>query len=111
MALWREGRVTTKCSVYEFAWWRGENENESGYTVQRIFEGKKVFTVSGHTTCECSKMCQPFGIRLDTGHSLKAALKIEPLSENTSQYKIILTQCDEVEEPADVQKAYDELMK
>ena len=56
-------------------------------------------------------MCQPFGIRLDTGHSLKAALEIEPLEDTTSQYRIILTECDEVEEPADVQKAYEELIE
>lgn len=94
----------------EYAWWRGENEQERGYTSQRIFEGQKVFTVSGHTTCECSKMRQPFGIRLDTGHSLKAALEIDPLSETSSQYRIILTACDEVEDAGDIQKAFEELV-
>lgn len=95
----------------EYAWWRGDNEGESNYIVQRFFEGEKVFTVSGHTTCKCSSMCQPYGIRLDTGQSLKAALEIEPLGDTLFQYRIVLTECDKVEDPADVHKAYEELIE
>jgi len=63
----------------------------------RVFNGKDVFSVSGHTPTNPAYVRQNFGIHLDTGHTIKLALDIEPASDRKDcRYRIFGTNCYEV---------------
>ncbi|SFK46524.1 metallophosphoesterase [Succinivibrio dextrinosolvens] len=81
----------------KFLWWRPSTHLERYRYEPRIFNGQKVFSVSGHTPTNPGFVRQEYGIELDTGHVLKLALEIEPDSDRTNcRYRIIGTLCSEV---------------
>ncbi|SFJ96692.1 metallophosphoesterase [Succinivibrio dextrinosolvens] len=80
-----------------FLWWRPRGSAERYLYEPRIFNGQKVFSVSGHTPTNPGFVRQEYGIELDTGHVLKLALEIEPDSARTNcKYRLIGTLCYEV---------------
>ncbi|MBE6422844.1 metallophosphoesterase [Succinivibrio dextrinosolvens] len=80
-----------------FLWWRPKTLYETYRYEPRIFNGRKVFSVSGHTPTNPGFVRQEYGIELDTGHVLKLALEIEPDSDRSNcRYRIIGTLCSEV---------------
>lgn len=80
-----------------FLWWRPKTLFETYKYEPRIFNGQKVFSVSGHTPTNPGFVRQEYGIELDTGHVLKLALEIEPDSDRSNcRYRIIGTLCSEV---------------
>ena len=63
----------------------------------RVFNGKDVFSVSGQTPTNPAYVRQNFGSHLDTGHTIKLALDIEPASDRKDcRYRIFGTNCYEV---------------
>ncbi len=80
-----------------FLWWRPRENKERYLYEPRIFNGHKVFSVSGHTPTNPGFVRQDYGIELDTGHVLKLALEIEPDSDRKNcKYRLIGTLCYEV---------------
>ena len=80
-----------------FLWWRPRENKERYLYEPRIFNGQKVFSVSGHTPTNPGFVRQDYGIELDTGHVLKLALEIEPDSDRKNcKYRLIGTLCYEV---------------
>lgn len=80
-----------------FLWWRPRSSSEMYAEKPRVFNGKEVFSVSGHTPTNPAYVRQNFGIHLDTGHTIKLALEIEPASDGKAcRYRIFGTNCYEV---------------
>lgn len=89
----------------KFLWWRPEADSERYDETPRVFKGREVFSVSGHTPTNPAYVRQNFGINLDTGHRIKLALEIEPDSDReNSRYRIIGTNCYEVYEDECINK-------
>jgi hypothetical protein len=80
-----------------FLWWRPRENKERYLYEPRIFNGHKVFSVSGHTPTNPGFVRQDYGIELDTGHVLKLALEIVPDSDRKNcKYRLIGTLFSEV---------------
>ena len=77
--------------------WRSCLKSETYADKPRVFKGKEVFSVSGHTPTNPASVRQNFGVNLDTGQTIKLAMEIEPSPDRTGfMYRIIGTNCDEV---------------